>query len=128
MLSLHLQPLTRAETDELARELLSDDEPSDATLTELAEPYDVSLQAVSKHLRVLEDAGYRVSRKDPVELDRAGYLDALAKGTINLVPDWTNDLVGYVYSQPGAPAASTTVPPSVLITPSLPTVTFGAMM
>ena len=29
----------------------------DATVGELAEPYDVSVQAVSKHLRVLEDAG-----------------------------------------------------------------------
>ena len=30
---------------------------SDATVNELAEPYDMSVQAVSKHLRVLEDAG-----------------------------------------------------------------------
>ena len=29
----------------------------DATVGELAEPYDVTLQAVSKHLKVLEDAG-----------------------------------------------------------------------
>jgi DNA-binding transcriptional ArsR family regulator len=29
----------------------------DATVTALAEPYGVSVQAVSKHLRVLEDAG-----------------------------------------------------------------------
>ena len=29
----------------------------DATVTELAEPYEVSVQAVSKHLKVLEDAG-----------------------------------------------------------------------
>ena len=29
----------------------------DATVNELAEPYDVSVQAVSKHLKVLEDAG-----------------------------------------------------------------------
>ncbi len=29
----------------------------DATVSELAEPYDVTIQAVSKHLRVLEDAG-----------------------------------------------------------------------
>lgn len=35
---------------------------ADATVTELAEPYDVSMQAVSKHLRVLEDAGL-VSRR-----------------------------------------------------------------
>ena len=35
---------------------------ADATVNELAEPYDVSVQAVSKHLRVLEDAGL-VSRR-----------------------------------------------------------------
>jgi DNA-binding transcriptional ArsR family regulator len=29
----------------------------DSTVAELAEPYDVSVQAVSKHLKVLEDAG-----------------------------------------------------------------------
>jgi DNA-binding transcriptional ArsR family regulator len=29
----------------------------DATVNELAAPYDVSVQAVSKHLKVLEDAG-----------------------------------------------------------------------
>jgi DNA-binding transcriptional ArsR family regulator len=36
----------------------------DATLTELAEPYEVSVQAVSKHLRVLEDAGLVTRTKD----------------------------------------------------------------
>ena len=30
---------------------------ADATVNELAEPYDVTVQAVSKHLRVLERAG-----------------------------------------------------------------------
>lgn len=30
---------------------------ADATVGELAEPYDMSLQAVSKHLKVLEEAG-----------------------------------------------------------------------
>ena len=46
---------------------------SDATLTELAEPYDVSVQAVSKHLKVLEDAGLVTRTKDaqrrPVHLE-----------------------------------------------------------
>ena len=45
----------------------------DATVSELAEPYDISLQAVSKHLRVLEDAGVvtrsRDGRHRPVHLD-----------------------------------------------------------
>jgi len=29
----------------------------DATVNELAAPYDITVQAISKHLRVLEDAG-----------------------------------------------------------------------
>lgn len=59
------------------------------------------------YARVLADAGYRVARKDPVALDRAGYLAALASGEVNLVPDWTRDLVAHVYDQPGAPVEST---------------------
>jgi len=45
----------------------------EATVTELAQPYDMSIQAVSKHLKVLEDAGLVVKRRDgrtrPVEVD-----------------------------------------------------------
>lgn len=45
----------------------------DATLSELAEPYDVSLQAVSKHLKVLEAAGLvtrgQQPRRRPVHLE-----------------------------------------------------------
>ena len=45
---------------------------ADATVGELAEPYDVSLQAVYKHLRVLEDAGLvsrdRAAQPHPVHL------------------------------------------------------------
>jgi DNA-binding transcriptional ArsR family regulator len=36
----------------------------DATVGELAEPYDVSMQAISKHLKVLEDAGLVTKTKD----------------------------------------------------------------
>ena len=36
----------------------------DATVGELAEPYDVSMQAVSKHIKVLTDAGLVSQRKD----------------------------------------------------------------
>jgi DNA-binding transcriptional ArsR family regulator len=36
----------------------------DATVGELAEPYDVSVQAVSKHIRVLSDAGLVSQRRD----------------------------------------------------------------
>lgn len=45
----------------------------DATVGELAEPYEMSLQAVSKHLRVLEDAGLvtrsRDAQRRPVHLE-----------------------------------------------------------
>ena len=37
---------------------------SDATVGELAEPYDVSIQAVSKHIKVLADAGLVSQTKD----------------------------------------------------------------
>lgn len=36
----------------------------DASVNELAEPYDVTVQAVSKHIRVLEDAGLVSRRRD----------------------------------------------------------------
>jgi DNA-binding transcriptional ArsR family regulator len=36
----------------------------DATVGELAEPYDVSVQAVSKHIKVLTDAGLVSQTKD----------------------------------------------------------------
>lgn len=45
----------------------------DATLSELAEPYEVSLQAVAKHLKVLESAGLvsrgRDAHRRPVHLE-----------------------------------------------------------
>jgi DNA-binding transcriptional ArsR family regulator len=45
----------------------------DATVNELAAPYDVSVQAVSKHLKVLEDAGLvsrsRAAQRRPVHLE-----------------------------------------------------------
>lgn len=36
----------------------------DAGVGELAEPYDISVQAVSKHLKVLEEAGLVTRRRD----------------------------------------------------------------
>src|SRR4051812_23191590 len=46
---------------------------ADATVGELAEPYDVTVQAVSKHLKVLEEAGLvsrtRDAQRRPVHLE-----------------------------------------------------------
>ena len=54
----------------------------DATVNELAEPYAVTVQAVSKHLRVLEDAGLvsrsRVAQRRPVHLE-AEVFDLMTK-------------------------------------------------
>jgi DNA-binding transcriptional ArsR family regulator len=54
----------------------------DATVTELAQPYDVTVQAISKHLRVLEDAGLvsrtRDAQRRPVHL-RAEVFDLMTK-------------------------------------------------
>ena len=54
----------------------------DATVSELAEPYDVSLQAVSKHVKVLSDAGLvsqgRDAQRRPCHLE-AEVFDLLTK-------------------------------------------------
>ena len=54
----------------------------DATVGELAEPYDVSVQAVSKHIKVLADAGLVSQRRDaqrrPCHLE-AGVFDLMTK-------------------------------------------------
>src|SRR5580765_8711484 len=55
---------------------------ADATVNELAAPYDVSVQAVSKHLRVLEEAGLvsrrREAQRRPVHLE-AEVFDLMTK-------------------------------------------------
>src|SRR5690606_32065568 len=54
----------------------------DATVNELAEPYDVTIQAVSKHLKVLEGAGLvtrtRDAQRRPVHLE-AEVFDLMTK-------------------------------------------------
>ena len=59
--------------DPTRRDLVARLAVGDATVGELAAPYAVSLQAVSKHLRVLEDAGLvsrtREAQRRPVHLE-----------------------------------------------------------
>lgn len=50
--------------DPTRRDLVSRLARADATVGELAEPYDMSIQAVSKHLKVLESAGLVTKTKD----------------------------------------------------------------
>jgi DNA-binding transcriptional ArsR family regulator len=51
-------------SDPTRRDIVARLAASDATVNELAEPYAVTVQAVSKHLKVLEDAGLVSRRKD----------------------------------------------------------------
>jgi DNA-binding transcriptional ArsR family regulator len=66
--------------DPTRRDLVSRLAVGDSTLTELAVGYDISVQAISKHLRVLEDAGLvsrgRQAQRRPVRLE-ADVLDLM---------------------------------------------------
>lgn len=59
--------------DPTRRDLVARLTAGDATVGELAAPYDISVQAVSKHLKVLQDAGLvtktRQAQKRPVHLE-----------------------------------------------------------
>ena len=55
----------------------------DATVGELAAPYDVSVQAVSKHIKVLTDAGLVTQRRDAQR--RPCHLEA---EVLSLMTDW----------------------------------------
>jgi DNA-binding transcriptional ArsR family regulator len=68
--------------DPLRRDIIARLTAGDATVSQLAEPYDISMQAVSKHLKVLEDAGLvsrgRAAQTRPVHLE-AQILDLMTK-------------------------------------------------
>ena len=59
-----LSRILAALADPTRRDLVTRLAVADATVGELAEPYDVSVQAVSKHIRVLTDAGLVTQSKD----------------------------------------------------------------
>jgi len=59
--------------DPVRRDMVARLADGDSTVTDLAAPYDISLQAVSKHLKVLGDAGLvsrsRDAQRRPVHLE-----------------------------------------------------------
>jgi DNA-binding transcriptional ArsR family regulator len=59
-----LSRIFAALADPTRRDMVTRLAAADATVGELAEPYDVSVQAVSKHVRVLTDAGLVTQSKD----------------------------------------------------------------
>jgi DNA-binding transcriptional ArsR family regulator len=77
-----LSRIFSALADPTRRDIVARLAAGDATVNELAAPYDVSLQAVSKHLKVLESAGLvkrsRDAQRRPVHLD-AEVFDLMTK-------------------------------------------------
>ena len=80
----HLSTTFAALADPTRRAILARLASGECTVTELAEPFDMSLPAVSKHLRVLERAGLigrsRAAQWRPCRLQAAPLKD---------VADWT---------------------------------------
>jgi DNA-binding transcriptional ArsR family regulator len=77
-----LSRLFAALADPTRRDIVARLAVGDATVGQLAAPYDISKQAVSKHLRVLEDAGLvrrsRDAQRRPVHLE-ANVFDLMTK-------------------------------------------------
>ena len=72
-MSDQLSKMFAALADPTRRDMVARLSIADATVNELAEPYEVSVQAVSKHLKVLEDSGLvtrtREAQRRPVHLE-----------------------------------------------------------
>jgi DNA-binding transcriptional ArsR family regulator len=68
-----LSKVFAALADPTRRDLVARLAVADATVGELAEPYDISVQAISKHLKVLEGAGLvsktKVAQRREVHLE-----------------------------------------------------------
>jgi DNA-binding transcriptional ArsR family regulator len=77
-----LDKVFSALADPTRRDMVARLAAGDATLVELARPYDVTVQAVSKHLKVLEDAGLvtrgRDAQRRPAHLE-AQVFDLMTK-------------------------------------------------
>lgn len=77
-----LSKVFAALADPTRRDIVARLTDGDATVGQLAEPYDVSMQAVSKHLKVLEDAGLvsrsRDAQRRPCHLE-AEVFDLMTK-------------------------------------------------
>jgi len=81
-MSDQLSKVMAALSDPIRRDMVGRLTSGDATVSQLAEPYEVSLQAVSKHIKVLEAAGVvtrsRTAQTRPVHLE-AEVFDLMSK-------------------------------------------------
>lgn len=80
---LNLDATFSALSDPTRRAILARLAQGEATVMELAEPFDMSQPAISQHLKVLEDAGLIVSRIDGARRPRR-----LAKAGIEAMDQW----------------------------------------
>lgn len=91
----HLSATFAALADPTRRALLSRLASGECSVTELAEPFDMSLTAVSKHLQVLERAGLIARRRDaqwrPCRIE-ATPLKAVAEWAERYRPIWEQRL------------------------------------
>lgn len=78
-----LSPVFAALADPTRRDIVARLADGDATVGELAAPYDVSVQAISKHLRVLEASGLVSRTSDAIRAPR--HLEA---EVLNLMTKW----------------------------------------
>src|SRR5262249_45178111 len=80
---LHLDLAFAALADPTRRAILARLAKGEATVMELAEPFDMTQPAVSQHLKVLEDAGLVASRVEGAKRPRRH-----AKGGIDAMDQW----------------------------------------
>jgi DNA-binding transcriptional ArsR family regulator len=81
--ALNLDAAFSAMADPTRRAILARLAKGEATVTELAEPFEMSQPAISQHLKVLEDAGLVTRRVDGTKRPRR-----LAKGGVEAVDQW----------------------------------------
>ena len=92
----HLSTTFAALADPTRRAILARLSTGEATVTELAEPFEMSMPAISKHLKVLERAGLVARSRDaqwrPCRLEAAPLKD---------VAEWVDDLPPHLGAAPG---------------------------
>jgi DNA-binding transcriptional ArsR family regulator len=110
--------------DPTRRDMVSRLAVADATVNELAEPYDVSVQAISRHLKVLKDAGLvsrsREAQRRPVHLEAEVFnlmtkwierYRRQAEARYRRLDDVLASMPDDVTSQPDTPKAQVAQPP-----------------
>ncbi len=92
---MHLDNTLIALADDTRRAILKRLASGDARVTEIAEPFDISLNSVSKHIRLLERAGLvsrRISGRDHFLSLERGPFDELTQWMLETRAFWSNRL------------------------------------